>query len=137
MFPEIMGAVTGQVFAAYAAIAKGYKRFRMKGKIYPGLVCEPGASTQGYVYANVNERALWYLDHFEDQVYVRRFITVRNEREQQNSTFAYLIPEESRTVLTSEKWNQEEFLATHFKDYVDACKAFHVQISRKHDATPS
>ena len=132
--PEVMAAVTGQSFFSVGATAHGFVRYVLTGKIYPGMISESGASTQGRVYLNVNEQALTLLDEFEDDVYVRKLIDIRTFSGQCLKAFAYLLPEEVRGILSLDCWNKDKFLSTYLKEYLHSCHAFYVETALKSES---
>ena len=67
--PEVMEAVTGRAWASAEAWAKGFAKFLLKGRIYPGMTALPGAICSGRVYYHIDRRTLEILDAFEDEVY--------------------------------------------------------------------
>ena len=123
--PEVMEAVTGRSFPSFDATATGYVRYLLKGKIYPGMMVGPGASTSGRVYVEINEQTLKILDEFEDEIYERELIEVIMHPKKSCKAFAYLIPQSKHDLLSSEPWKKEEFLSMYFDSYVQACRFFH------------
>ena len=67
--PEVMEAVTGRAWASAEAWAKGFAKFLLKGRIYPGMTAFRGATCSGRVYYHIDRRTLEILDAFEDEVY--------------------------------------------------------------------
>ena len=128
--PEVMETVTGQSFTSFDATVHGFVRYLLQGKIYPGMTRDPGASTLGRVYVDMNERALTLLDKFEDEIYVRELLEINVHTGGSHKAFAYLIPQEIRELLSSEPWNKHEFLSMHFNLYIQSCRAFHEEVSR-------
>jgi hypothetical protein len=63
-----MKAVTGQVFDSEKAVAEGYSRYFLKGRIYSGLTPLYGQRTSGRLYLDVSKQALELLDEFEDKI---------------------------------------------------------------------
>ena len=129
--PEVMETVTGQSFPSFDATAHGFVRYLLKGKIYPGMTVEPGVSTLGRVYVNMNEQTLTYLDAFEDEVYMRESIEVSMPTGETRKAFAYLIPLEARGLLSSDYWDKEKFLSNHFPSYLQSCRVFHDRTASK------
>ena len=67
--PEVMEAVTGRAWASAEAWAKGFAKFLLKGRIYPGMTAFRGATCSGRVYYHIDRRTLEILDAFEDEVF--------------------------------------------------------------------
>lgn len=76
-------------------------------------ILAPRASSPvpGLLYLNVDAPSIERLDRFEDDFYRRQSITVITENGQELAAEAYIVPQESRHVLTDEIWTPEEFQA--------------------------
>ncbi len=127
--PEVMEAVTGQAWASTEAWAKGFAKFLLKGRIYPGMTALPGAVCSGRVYFPIDSRTLEILDAFEDEVYTREHIEVEVEGNRSLQAYAYLIRPQDRACLTATPWQPDEFKSRHLLRYLEACKTFHREIS--------
>lgn len=121
---EVMEAVTGRSLASVEARAKGFAKFLLKGRIYPGMIAFPGAVCSGRVYYHLDRRTLETLDAFEDEVYSRERIEVEVEGGQFLQADAYLIRPQDRECLTTIPWQPDEFKSKHLAHYLEACKAF-------------
>ena len=130
--PEVMEAVTGRSWASAEARAKGFAKFLLKGRIYPGMIALQGAACSGRVYYHIDRRTLEILDAFEDEVYTRERIDVEVEEGRSLQAYAYLIPLQHRECLTSAPWEPDEFITRHLVHYLEACKAFHRDVSGHH-----
>ena len=133
--PEVMEAVTGQVWASAEAWAKGFAKFLLKGRIYPGMTAVQGSICSGRVYYHIDSRTLEVLDAFEDEVYTREYIEVEVAEGRSLQAYAYLISPDRRECLTSTSWQPDEFMTTHLVHYLEACKAFHREVS-EHSPRP-
>lgn len=122
--PEVMEAVTGKSWASAEARTKGFAKFLLKGRIYPGMIAARGAVCSGRVYYHIDRRTLEILDAFEDEVYTRERIDVEVEQGRSMEAYAYLIPPQHRDCLTSTPWKADEFRTRHLVHYLEACKAF-------------
>ena len=122
--PEVMEAVTGKSWASAEAWAKGFAKFLLKGRIYPGMIALPGAVCPGRVYYHIDRRTLDILDAFEDDVYARDRIEVEVEGGRSLQAEAYLIRPQDRECLTATPWRRDEFKSKHLVRYLEACKTF-------------
>ncbi len=127
--PEVMEAVTGRAWASAEARAKGYAKFLLKGRIYPGMTAVQGAICSGRIYYHIDQRTLDILDAFEDEVYIRKRIEVEVAEDRFLQAYAYLIPPQDRECLTSTPWKPDEFMTRHLVRYLEACKIFHRDVS--------
>ena len=134
--PEVMEAVTGQAWASTEAWAKGFAKFLLKGRSYPGMTVVQGSICSGRVYYHIDRRTLEILDAFEDEVYIRERIEVEIEGGRSLQADAYLILPQDRKCLTSIPWQPDEFKAKHLVRYLEACKTFHREVSRRSPRLP-
>jgi len=132
--PEVMEAVTGRSLASAEARAKGFAKFLLKGRIYPGMTAVRGSICSGRVYYHIDRRTLEILDAFEDDVYTREHIEVEVEGNRSLQAYAYLIRQQDRACLTATPWQPDEFKAKHLVRYLEACKTFHRKL--KHGSHP-
>jgi len=128
--PEVMEAVTGQVFDSAIAIAEGYVRYLLKERIYPGMTSVSGQTTSGRVYFDVSRQALMLLDEFEDEIYVRQLISVRTDEGHRFNAYAYIIEPKDCAVLSINPWERERFVKDHLASYLAACRHFQLTVSR-------
>ena len=129
--PQVMEAVTGRALASAEARAKGFAKYLLKGRIYPGMIAVAGAVCSGRVYYHLDRRTLDILDAFEDEVYTRERIEVEVMEGGSLEAHAYLIPPLHRECLTSTPWKPDEFMTRHLVRYLEACKAFHREVSER------
>ena len=122
--PEVMEAVTGRSWASAEARAKGFAKFLLKGRIYPGMIALRGAVCSGRIYYHIDRRTLEILDAFEDEVYTREQIEVEVGGGRLLQAYAYLICPQDRECLTATPWQPDEFKSKHLVHYLEACKAF-------------
>jgi len=108
-FAEVMRAVTGRDFAGEPATLDGFARYRVRGADYPGLVPEPGARTEGTLFAGLDAEALATLDRFEGALYERGTSDVRKRDGGSAAAQVYVVRESQRHVLSSAPWDKEAF----------------------------
>ncbi len=127
--PEVMEAVTGRPWASAQAWIKGFAKFLLKGRIYPGMTAVQGSICSGRVYYRIDSRTLEILDAFEDEVYTREQIEVEVEGGRFLQAHAYLIRPQDRACLTAAPWQPDDFKSEHLVRYLEACKTFHREVS--------
>ena len=127
--PEVMEAVTGKSWASAEAGAKGFAKFLLKGRIYPGMTAVQGSTCSGRVYYHIDSRTLEILDAFEDEVYAREHIEVEVAEGRSLQAYAYLIRPQDRACLTSAPWQPDDFKSKHLVRYLEACKTFHRKLA--------
>ena len=127
--PEVMEAVTGKSWASAEARARGFAKFLLKGRIYPGMTVVQGSICSGKVYYHIDPRTIEILDAFEDEVYAREQIEVEVEGGRVLQAHAYLIRPQDRACLTAAPWQPDEFKSRHLVRYLEACKTFHRKLA--------
>lgn len=123
-FPEVMEAVTGRRFASGAAALPGFARYRVRGRVYPGVIAEKGGETAGCLYTGLGAATLALLDRFEGDLYERRSLAVQTVASTPVQAQVYVVPERLRAVLSDEPWSPEEFVTRELTRYLAACRAF-------------
>jgi gamma-glutamylcyclotransferase (GGCT)/AIG2-like uncharacterized protein YtfP len=113
MFPEVWQAVVGRSFETVEGTAAGFEVFRVRDAVFPGIIAGIGeCSVPGVVYLDVDHESTERLDRFEDDFYERRAIAVDCSDGQRRMAEAYVVPPANRSVLTSEPWGRDSFLAS-------------------------
>ena len=125
---DVMEAVTGRAFDSAEATVKGYVRFLLKGRIYPGITSAPESEISGRVYFDLTREALSMLDEFEDEVYVRKLIPVQTVKGNWLNAYAYIIEPQNRGVLSGNPWIREKFADEFLASYLAACRTFHLSV---------
>ena len=118
--PEVMEAVTGRRFEWTEARLAGFACATLVERIYPGIVSRAGASTQGRLWAAVDDASLRLLVDFEDDFYERRTVNVTVGAET-HAAEAWVIPHARRHLLGTEEWDLERFVRDHLSHYLEAC----------------
>jgi len=68
---------------------------------------------------------LHILDEFQDEVYMRKLITVETQDGEKFKAFSYLLPWAHQGFLTSQPWVRDDFMAQYLHEYVRSCQAFY------------
>jgi len=124
MIPTVMHAVTARHFRFKEAILKGYARFTVKGEVYPGIVPQANAITEGIVYFNVDEPSLTRLEIFEGDLYQRTPVRVETEEEDILNAETYVFKPEYRTYLSSKGWDANTFTQTYLERFLESYQGF-------------
>ncbi|CAI8944216.1 gamma-glutamylcyclotransferase family protein [Methylocaldum szegediense] len=120
--PDVMRAVTGDVFPSKPARLHDYARYCIRGRVYPGLRREPGSFTDGILYENVPPRALRALDAFEDDFYRRESLTVITSGEVPVDAEVYLVPPAHYRLLVRRSWDLDNFKETRLSEFLARCR---------------
>src|SRR5262245_7057245 len=111
MFPEVRQSVVGRSFVTVSGEAPGFRIFRVRDAVFPGISeASQADSVPGVVYLDVDPESTARLDRFEDDFYERRAIPVDCNDGRRRMAEAYVVPDANRNVLTCEPWTRESFL---------------------------
>jgi gamma-glutamylcyclotransferase (GGCT)/AIG2-like uncharacterized protein YtfP len=120
--PEVMRAVTGDVFPSQPARLHGYARYCIRNRAYPGLRREAGSFIDGVLYENVSSRALKNLDAFEDDFYRRETLTVVTGTGSQTDAEVYIVTPAHYRLLVRRSWELERFKETALRGFLARCR---------------
>lgn len=110
MCSDIIYHVAGCRADSVPAILKNYKRSKIHGEEYPGIVAHPGAEVAGVLYLDLPPKAIERLDLFEGNQYSRQEVQLVTACFTASQAMAYVIKPENRNLLTGEDWSYEYFL---------------------------
>ncbi len=91
MYRDIMKEVSGCLPRYIPALLHGFRRYRIKGANYPGIVEEAGSSVKGIVYIDVPKSAWIRLDEYEGNLYERRPLRIETMEGDTLVAFTYVI----------------------------------------------
>lgn len=103
LIPDIMREVTGRQYAGTTAVLRGYRRYRIRNRSYPGVVVEAGAEVHGMLF-EVGPVALAALDRYEDPFYERRKLIVE-AGDTAREAYVYVIPDSRRHLVEPRDWD--------------------------------
>ena len=118
MVPEVMRVVTGNKLVFTDGTLEGYGRYRLRGRVYPGIIKSAHESVQGRIYNGVNRYSLARLDKFEAEEYRRIRVCITGVDGRRVMAWAYVIRKRYIKFLTREAWDVEEFRNNHLKHYL-------------------
>lgn len=116
--PEVMQAVTGQIFPATDALLPGYERFCLVDRLYPGIIRTGQQSTLGRIYFDIDPISLHRLDYFEGDLYSRQAVTVVLPEHSTLYADTYVVPSSQRNQLSSQAWSAEQFRRLHLPQFL-------------------
>lgn len=108
--PQVVQIITGQVLIGAPARLEGYARYQLKNRAYPGIIQEAGTSITGTLYLGLDDVLIARLDEYEDTCYEKRRLQIITENGMTLDAQAYVVPEESRALLSARHWDRENFL---------------------------
>lgn len=118
MTPAVMRAVIGRVPPHAPAVLPGYRRYGLRGRVYPVVVPERGASVAGVLYTGLSPRELARLDRYEDAFYRRVEVTVRDAAGRERRAWCYVLRPRSRVRLANRPWQHERFVRSALQNYL-------------------
>ncbi len=124
MIPVVMHAVTARHFRFKKAILKGYARFTVQGEVYPGIVPQANAITEGIIYLNADAQSVVRLDEFEGECYQRKMLWVETEKEEILDAATYVFKPEYRAYLSPKEWDVNTFTQTHLERFLESYRGF-------------
>jgi len=123
LFPEVMEAVAGRVFASVPATLAGFARVCVRGAVYPGAREEAGGSIAGLLHRDVDAAALARLDRFEGELYERRRVRVALGDGTSIDAEVYVVPPTFVARLEPRAWDPDRFRREHLAAYLARCRA--------------
>ncbi len=103
MFPEVQRAVIGREPPMKEAILRGYKRLRVKGQNYPGIIESANSVVRGRLLQGLTEEELLRIDEYEGEEYERTTAIIQTAKGPVDA-FVYVIKGQYRHILSDEEW---------------------------------
>ncbi len=120
--PQVLAAVTGRVFPSRPARLPDYARYCLRGRSYPGISDQPGATTPGLLYLGIDARSLRRIDEFEDEFYCRQSLVVLTASDQEIVAEVYVVRESHYDMMTSSQWDLGVFKERSLSHFLDRCR---------------
>jgi len=124
--PQVMQAVVGRTFRQHPGRLAGFRRGRVNGRSFPGIVPDPHAEVNGIVYSGLEEAAFLTLDHFEGPLYFRQSVVV-DVGGRTLSAQTYVVPPQQAHWLSADDWDLEVFRGRDLEEFLEVCTAFRQQ----------
>lgn len=110
MDAEIMHRVSGLHLEGTPATLRGFRRRRIYGEVYPGIVPAPHDWVDGLLYRGICAPSWERLDRFEGDLYERWDIEVELERGRTRKAQTYVVRPEFSSRLSDSPWSLDRFL---------------------------
>ena len=107
--PEVLGALLDDPPPLTPVTITGWRVAPVRGRVYPGLVRDPGASASGH-HLRVTADALEVLDRFEGPAYDRRPVGRVRVDGRDVQVQAWVVPEEQAHRCAPGTWTLQGFL---------------------------
>lgn len=118
MSPAVLDAVCGRDLPRAAGTLAGYARYRLRRRVYPAIVGEPGASTSGLLCEGLDELLWQRLDAWESPLYRRERVQVRDAGGGARAAHTYVLAPAHHRELERRAWSAEEFERLHLAAYL-------------------
>ncbi len=118
LFPQVLKVVTGRIFLAQPATLKGFGRYKVKGRVFPGICVQPDSAVDGQVYWGVDDLSMQRLDDFESDFYERQILPVTLANGKIVDANVYVIGSRYCHLLSRQRWLPEVFERQYLRAYV-------------------
>lgn len=110
MCEDIMEEVTGYRHISEPGVLKGFRRFAVRGELYPGIIPRGDGEVPGIVYRDIYANAWRRLDEFEGELYERRNVEIILPGGGSLRAGTYVVRPEFASRLAPVDWQFEDFL---------------------------
>lgn len=100
------------------ATLQGYKRYRLQGRDYPGVVASANDSVQGKLVFDLDSSAIKKLDNFEGFEYARREITAVGEDGGTYTASIYIFLDTHLLEKEAGEWRFDEFQTLKMRNWI-------------------
>jgi gamma-glutamylcyclotransferase (GGCT)/AIG2-like uncharacterized protein YtfP len=121
-YPEVLQAITGCHLEGEKAVLEDYACYIVRGSVYPGIICEPHACTEGVIFTGIGDAHFRKLDDFEGDLYERIRVCVTDGEGNPMQAWTYAIRDAMRAQLTRMPWNREVFEGEHLRGFLKRCR---------------
>lgn len=118
----VLEAVTGRRYVAKPARLPGFRRRRLVGRTYPGVVPDAEATTPGVLVAGIPEADWAVLDRFEGEPYERCTAAVALDDGSKTEAFVYQLRAEWHSLMGPEHFDLEAFRERDLDGFLAECR---------------
>ncbi len=117
MFDEVWERVVRSDYHKTVASVNGFRRLRIYGEIYPGMI--PGNGTvEGIVYHDIDSADLKRLDRFEADCYERITAEAHGPDGEIIDVELYQVSPDQRRILRNEDWDPKRFARAGLREFL-------------------
>jgi gamma-glutamylcyclotransferase (GGCT)/AIG2-like uncharacterized protein YtfP len=110
MCTDIMEEVSGLQLPGVPALLQQYRRFCVRGEVYPAIIADADGDVDGVVYRNIPQSAWIRLDRFEGEMYARQMVEVVLAAGARIPAVTYVLRTEFTSCLEASEWDLQTFL---------------------------
>lgn len=125
LFPDVLRVLIDRDPTRQPATAPGWQVIALPGRLYPGLIPNPGATASGDIFTDLTPGEWCALDAFEADVYALTSLTLTTGR----SALAYTCTEPPETDAA---WDPAAFARHHLTGYLERCAAWRQHYDESH-----
>jgi gamma-glutamylcyclotransferase (GGCT)/AIG2-like uncharacterized protein YtfP len=116
--PEVIEVITGKVHSGVKAKLPGYAMYKVRNKVYPGIIRSSNSETVGILYTDIDEEELEELDLFEGDLFKRKRLNIIQQDSNECKAWVYVVPDHNKDRLTKDQWNLKDFLKNDFNNFM-------------------
>jgi gamma-glutamylcyclotransferase (GGCT)/AIG2-like uncharacterized protein YtfP len=109
MCTDIMQAAAGARFTGESGLLRHYRRRRLKGETYPGMIAARDEVVDGILYHHLSPAVFRRLDVFEGEMYARCRVQVETAGGLVRPAFTYVLRKDFEDRLGDEPWSLSWF----------------------------
>lgn len=118
MWPEVLETVIGRRVGGMPATLHGFRRLRVKEKLYPALVDAHSHNVvEGIFYRDLTEEEFRRLDRFEGEEYDRKEVCIGTQR-----AHVYVLNGGWRHIADSRPWRPEDLQKKKLQAFCAECR---------------
>lgn len=117
MYEEVWNKIVVGDFEKTIGHLKGYRRLKVKGEQYPGIVAGKG-EVSGFIWLGVDNKNLVRLDEFEGEYYERVAANAVDAEGRTIPVNVYRFRKDFLNLLENTEWSVSEFEATGLEKFI-------------------
>jgi gamma-glutamylcyclotransferase (GGCT)/AIG2-like uncharacterized protein YtfP len=120
MYDEVLNPVLRGKVKKENAILSGYRRVKIHGESYPGLIEDSSHHVEGILLSNLSHSNLKQLDIFEGDYYERQKVSVTTRENEKVTCEVYLFKTRYKHLLSRTSWCSKTFYKKHLKQFLNS-----------------
>lgn len=117
-----METLLGRIPQSEPGILRGYKRAKLRNRVFPAVLRDIKSNTVGRVYLDLNADEITLLHAFEWEGYQRSTEPVLSCNGAILICLVYILPPESKSELSETAWDEQRFIDEDLSSYLRTCR---------------